>query len=729
MPKFTAELIDYADSLKNLDINLKARQSIRGLSIDAEETKDIDDTIWVKKQNNTYICDVSIADTAEYVQPDSPVFEVASQNVVTKYLKDYSIQMIPAALSKGLLSLKQHYTRPAINFHIELDSQMNVIYFNISERKIRNTAKLSYQDVAKILTNKEEESQIREVLINAYELAVKLSTKRRLMGALAYFDEEKGLYTDEEGNIKIFANKNIAIAYMIVQELMVLANSETARYFAENDIPFVFRNHTVKGNIPDREEVHTQLVHALQNKAMFKSFVSRMNIWQNKAQYGTELSGHYALNLPAYAHVTSPIRRFADMLNHVIIKAHIHGKELPLSVEQIKEYCENINAHMLKEQKEKHEHFKQEAYQGISEKLESISSDDLLEMDSREFKQTIKSLREANQIKPMLGDEILRRVKSFNIASIDLYYLLFESQWMKEEPELREIILGNIRKKSGLSTELLTLMQAQKRIGSFTEVLGVEGDQFTAYCVIETSEDTFIRAEELVKSTSKKKVIEQSRRDALLAYLNGTAIGTGKPEVNPNVVLIPTQAKKESKSDNERSTKFSNPIGMIQEISAKRSDMSIIGYHIEQINDQPPRFECILKINYNGEEFEYQGEGDNKKSAKFEAAHKAAERFENLNISSKTSKTDQLKNLISEGLYLNALNFACTIENEDMPIYTFEEIGEGEKPEFICLASLKFKENNFSADTSAFSKKEAKSEAAKIILYSLLESYPEILGE
>ncbi len=731
MPKFTDDLIEYARSLKDLDINLEDRKSIKGISIDAKETQDIDDTIWVVKKDDIYICDISIADTSAYIQPNDPIFEVASQNVATKYLKKYAVQMIPAELSKKHLSLKPDKYRPSINFHIELDAQLNVIYFNISERKICNSAKLSYEEVAALLSDANNDSLIRDILLNAYELALKLSTKRRLMGALAYFDEEKGLYTDEEGNIKTFASKQVAIAYMIVQEMMVLVNSETARYFAERDIPFVFRNHTVKGNIPDRDEVHNQLVHALQNKAMFKSFAARMNIWQNKAQYGTELSGHYALNLPAYAHVTSPLRRFADMLNHVIIKSHIYGKEIPLNLEEIKEHCGNINAHMLKEQQEKHEHFKSEAYSEIAEKLERMSSKDLPEMEPKEFKQTLKSLRNANKIKPIMRNEVVRRIESFNIASIDLYYLLFESEWMNEEAEIKEKIYKSISDRQGLATELLTLMQVQEKIKGYTEVLGVEGNLFTAYSVIETLENKYLTSDICIKNLSKKSAIDEARGSTLIAFIQGNAKETSKPEINPEEILLPIQPKKKpkSESENNKEFRFHNPVGLIQEIVVKRNDMTLLGYEIEQIEDSVPRFQCILKIIFEGEEFEFSGEGENKKAAKFEAAHRAAEKFEDFNPSKKRSKKEQLKGLIADGMYLNAINFACTIENEEMPVYEIEKIEEDNTFYFVCRGSVNFKNSKFSAEARGSNKKEPKLQSAKSMLEEILESYPEILIE
>lgn len=731
MPNFTDELIEYAKSLKEWDIKLDDRQPIRGLSIDDEKTRDIDDTIWVEKKGDVYVCDIAIADTAEYIQPDSPLFEVASINIVTQYLKDFSLQMIPALLSKNFLSLKPRRKRPVINFHIELDAQLEVIYFEISERRVKNAAKLSYEDVAKILTDKEDDSEVRNVLLNAYELSMKLSTKRRLMGAFAYFDSEKGLYTDEEGNIKIFASKSVAISYMIVQEMMVLTNTETAKYFAERDIPFAFRNHTVKGNIPDRDEVHNQLTHALQNRTMFKSFVQRMNIWNNKAQYGTELSGHYALNLPAYAHVTSPLRRFADMMNHVIIKAHVTGRDIPLSVEQIKEYCEKINQHMLKEKKDKHEHFKNEAYAEMAEKLEQISSEDLPEISAKEFKQMLKTIRDADNIKPTLKNEILRRIEDFSIASIDLYYLLFESAWIKNEQELRDKILESIPKRQGLATELLTLMKVQEKILDFEEVLGVEADMFTAYSVIRTLESKYMSCENISKSKSKKGVIDEARGLSLIAFLNGEATETEKPEVNKDEILMPAQFVKEGNMEVSamREYKFANPIGFVQEVSVKRSDMSVIAYEINQIEEKPPKFECVLKIKYANEIVEFFGEGENKKKAKFEAAHAAAERFEHLNVAKKATKIEQLKGLISDKHYLNAVNFACTINEVELPIYNFDDISEDANPQFLCSAYLSFRDNNFTAESVGQNKKEAKMGAAKMILDSLIQEFPDILEE
>ncbi len=729
MPKFTAELLDYAHSLKNIDINLKDRKTIRGLSIDAEETQDIDDTIWVVKNGDTYICDISIADTASLIQADSPIFEIASKNIVTKYLRNYSIPMIPNVLSKDLLSLQCNSSRPAINFHIELDALLNVVHFEISERKIRNAAKLSYEKVARMLLDNSDDSQTLEVLLNAYELALKLSTKRRLMGALAYFDEAKGIYTDEEGNIKSFANKDIALAYLIVQEMMVLANSETAKYFAEKDIPFVFRNHTVKGNIPDREEVHSQLVNALQNKSMFSSFVSRMSIWQNRAQYEVSLKGHYALNLPAYAHVTSPLRRFADMINHVIIKAHLQGKELPISVEHLNEYCQNINQFMLKQQEDKHEHFKKMAQTQISENLLSYDSNALADMDAKEFKIIIKNLREAHNIKSRLIDEIQRRVEQASLAAIDIYYILFESRWLDNKTDFKTLLFESIPTRQGLSTEILTLLQGQGKIVGYDDVTGEDGIFFTNYTVIETNEGKFLTSGSIEKDHSKKEVLNRSRTSSLLAYLKDEAIETEKPEKNIEKHPIPAAPIKVPKITKQQSSKFSNPIGLIQEIIAKRNDIGFGGYEFLTISDNPPLFRCTLEIHYNGEVIRYKGEGSNKKDAKFEAAHQAAEEFEQYKVSKEDSKLDQLRAMIDAGLALSAVNFICILQKVAMPTYTIEELAQVPTPQFSCNAYLKLKDREFYIHNLASGKKEAKILVAEELLREILRDFPEVLGE
>ena len=115
-------------------------------------------------------------------------------------------------------------------------------------------------------------------------------------------------------------------SHLLIQEFMILANRAVAQWLADQDIPALYRNHTARAISPDRETMNQTLMTLGSGAAIRK----RLTSWLNRAEYGPALVGHFALNLPAYCHFTSPIRRLADLINHRIVKALLKQQDSPL---------------------------------------------------------------------------------------------------------------------------------------------------------------------------------------------------------------------------------------------------------------------------------------------------------------------------------------------------------------------------------------------------------------
>ncbi len=615
------------------------------------------------------------------------------------------------------MSLKEGFKRPAINFHIELDDSLDVVDFSISERKIKSLAKLTYENVVDILTDQTNHSEIKKMLLNAYELAIKLSNKRKQMGALSYFDPDKGLYTDEEGNVKIFANKKVAIAYMIIQEMMVLTNSETARYFAEKDIPFVYRNHTVKSNIPDREEVHNQLLTAINNPSTLSTFISRMSIWQNRAIYETKLKGHYALNLPAYAHVTSPIRRFPDLLNHTIIRSHITGSPIPFTIEQIEDYCNFVNDFFEKEREKKTEHFKKIFNQEISASLININSNALSEMEVRDFKNILKNLRSSAAIKPIIKTEILNRLNSMSITAIEIYYIIFESDWLESEPDIRDAILDNILKIPSIGSQILYLMQSQNLISEIEEETEKKGDIFHNRTYIKTSDNKYYTTTLKISNTNKKEAINSSRAAVLVDFIKNNCIEAEKPTTNYIETEENTQHKDQTiEHSNIQESTIEDSVSLINTLTMQNNDIKLLGYYIEPLPENNTSFKCKLELKYKEEVLEFYGNGKNKKTAKQKAAKMAFLHLQDFAVSKVDNRLDAIRKLIEEGLQSNAISLICQYFDTRMPIYTFKEISSVPEPEFECTAEIIIKDFTASVTQTGNSKKTAKNNAVDLLI-------------
>ena len=167
---------------------------------------------------------------------------------------------------------------------------------------------------------------------------------------------------------------------------MIAANTAAAQWLADRDQPALYRNHTAKAIAPGQDD----MLQALFVAGSAKAIRQRLQSWLNRAEYGPALIGHFALNLPAYGHFTSPIRRVADLINHRIIKALLRGEESPYSKQDLEELGSHINETVLEEDRKTTTFFKDRAKQELQEKLESEESfDGLSEKDfSRLLKHT-----------------------------------------------------------------------------------------------------------------------------------------------------------------------------------------------------------------------------------------------------------------------------------------------------------------------------------------------------
>ncbi len=129
----------------------------------------------------------------------------------------------------------------------------------------------------------------------------------------------------------------------------------------------------------------------------------------NKANYSPVIEGHYALNLPAYTHFTSPIRRYADLVNLRQLSAYISGEDLPYSFNQLQEIAEHINAITLKYKEEKNKCFKAQNYR---KNMEFLIRENFSDVEDRDYYHLIKMVIEEERLTDKLKDEILFRMET-----------------------------------------------------------------------------------------------------------------------------------------------------------------------------------------------------------------------------------------------------------------------------------------------------------------------------
>lgn len=341
---------------------------LRGITIDDVTTRDMDDAIWVEvTETGGWHVVVMVADVAKVVPRHSELDRLAISRVETRYYANGNSPMLPRRLADGKLSLWPGEAKYVLVVDIILGIDLSILETRLLRTAMTSEARLAFSDIPCILSDREH--QQHSLIKLASQLASGLLMQRRNRGALAFYDLGRGLVTSEEGSVRQLRCREDTIGYVIIQELMILANMAVAEYAVKNDIPILFRNHIARSATPERED----LLKLLESMAV----IPEVNIatvrhtaymMLNRAEYGPVILGHFGLNLGAYTHFTSPIRRYADLVNHQQIRAYIRNESLPHSKEEIQAIASHINLTHLENDKAKSEYMKEKAYR----KAESV---------------------------------------------------------------------------------------------------------------------------------------------------------------------------------------------------------------------------------------------------------------------------------------------------------------------------------------------------------------------
>ena len=324
------------------------RKTTKGITIDGPISKDLDDGFWLTENEHSYTLTVSIADVASMVNTtkNGNYYDNAFKQIETLYFSSSNDPMLPRFLSENKLSLLPGALRPSISFTMTINkTDLEVSDIKIERSKFKSLKKMNFEEVDILVKSGKGENNIDKMLLVADHLAQNLLGKRRAQGALAIYDINKGWYVDEEGRMLKMSSENAYRSYVIIQEFMILTNASITEYLLKENIRLILRNHTARTSAIPREELMQQLaylaLHPSENQ--INMMQKKLNLTMDRAKYATTLLGHYGLNLPAYAHWTSPIRRFADLVNHIILHAWLDKERHPYTPGKLDKICAHIN--------------------------------------------------------------------------------------------------------------------------------------------------------------------------------------------------------------------------------------------------------------------------------------------------------------------------------------------------------------------------------------------------
>jgi ribonuclease R len=412
--RFPPQAIASAKALPLQD-HLWQRPQVTGITIDGPDSRDLDDAVWIEPIKTGAILSVHIADVSELVEVGSILDKVAISRTQTQYFKVGNAPMLPRPLSEDKLSLLAHQDRPTLTVRVTLDKNAEIQQTEIFESWLRSSKRFDYAEAE--AAQKDPNHPFQAVLQTAYLWAEQLYRNRLNSGAIGSTLTAQGQWLTEEGSL---IQGKVHSSHLLIQEFMILANRAVALWLAEQDIPMLYRNHTAKAIAPDRETMYQTML-TLGSPAAIRQ---RLASWLNRAEYGPMLIGHFALNLPAYCHFTSPIRRLADLINHRIVKARLRGEDSPYSKTELEQLGKHIAQVTRDLEKETSDYFKekhQELYQAQVQDTEELSN-----TSEKEFSRLLKYAIEKQEMEA-IASELQSRLAARKLQLLDLYLLLFQS--------------------------------------------------------------------------------------------------------------------------------------------------------------------------------------------------------------------------------------------------------------------------------------------------------------
>ena len=344
------------------------------VTIDGKDARDFDDAVFAepdtdKKNPNGYHLIVAIADVSYYVRPGNALDKEAYLRGNSTYFPDRVLPMLPEKLSNDLCSLRPHEPRATLAVHMWIDENGKLLRHTFVRGLMLSRARLTYEQVQAAVdghTDDTTEPLMNDVITPLYDAWKILDKARIKRGALDLDIPERKIVVNDAGEMTGVTVRERLDAHKVIEEFMILANVAAAEALEAKKAPCVYRIHDrptgeklmAARNFLDafglslpKEGIAgpAQLNHILKKaKEMPTGFLISEIILRSQAQavYSAENIGHFGLALMRYAHFTSPIRRYADLLVHrSLIKAYDLGEGELSDVEAVRleEMAEHIS--------------------------------------------------------------------------------------------------------------------------------------------------------------------------------------------------------------------------------------------------------------------------------------------------------------------------------------------------------------------------------------------------
>src|SRR5262249_29680527 len=346
--EFSSDVLEQAERIPETvgAQQIAGREDLRNqfiITIDPDDARDFDDAIQAEKlANGGWQLGVHIADVAAYVATGSALEREARRRGNSVYLPDRVIPMLPERLSDGVCSLKPEVDRLTHSVFIQFDKRGVAKNARFARSVIRSAHRLTYKQAYSILMSPPRD-ELGQRLHLAWELAALLRRKRFEHGALDLDFPEVKVWVDTNGKPVRLERVENDESHQLIEEFMLVANEAVARELKKRAIPTIYRVHENPdpeklaeyrefvlgfnyrvGDLTHRAELQ-RLVASIRGKPEEQALKVALLKSLKRARYSPQPLGHYGLAKVNYLHFTSPIRRYADLVVHRLLRREPAG--------------------------------------------------------------------------------------------------------------------------------------------------------------------------------------------------------------------------------------------------------------------------------------------------------------------------------------------------------------------------------------------------------------------
>ncbi|MFC3192885.1 ribonuclease R [Marinicella sediminis] len=323
------------------------------VTIDGADARDFDDAVYAEPTDNGYKLLVAIADVSTYVRPEYPLDKEAFNRGTSVYFPGRVIPMLPLELSNGICSLNPHVDRLSMVCEMHFNYSGEIQSYEFYRGLMHSHARITYDEAWHYLDQGEAKADwpasVTESLDHQYQLFKILQQEKHARGGIEFNSTDVFIHIGEDGMVDDIQPYTRNDAHKLIENFMISANVCAAKFIEKHGVPASFRCHNPppEGKIkdlvtflkglgvkPDFRENPTpkdltkllnQIKHR-EDKNLIEQVVLRS---QSLATYEAENAGHFGLALTHYAHFTSPIRRYPDLMVHRAIDHIVYHKNEP----------------------------------------------------------------------------------------------------------------------------------------------------------------------------------------------------------------------------------------------------------------------------------------------------------------------------------------------------------------------------------------------------------------